>query len=470
MKNPFRNSILRAALEELQQPEQQEVTTETPEQDPSPADVTATDVANQDTIAELQEQVETLSDEQYEGDVQNISKNSEEVEEDLEEVVAAATALEELADLAFIAARTGGSTKLLNGTLALAVEHQCQRIGLPNPIAALEAEGADVSDVKDVSKSIGERAKAAAKAAYDAIIAFFKKIKDWVAGFIKSVIEMFNPIKEQAAELNKQIKDLKPGAEIENEAFIKALGLTKTDAQADFEDYAKFASTAYAMFTGAGLLDAIAAFANSQTANEAEANMEKFLGVLGSKLFTVAGVTKSSSAHERVMHSPKLIGGSQLTYSYDPVFESGDDKMSKDSTVGAHRAKVTMDSVETVAPAKIGVPSEQKARVMLQTIARWPDDVKRVSDAVEKLSSKIKSSVSEENVNVESTNSVNVNVRNIIIRNFMGTANQLIMVLVPMLARQNVQVSRKYIAYIKQSLQASKGPVATSDSRAVATV
>ena len=472
MNNPFRNSILRAALEELQQVEQQEVEVTTPVDgaDSSQADISATDVASQDAVAALQEQVETLNDEQYEGDVQVISKNSEEVQDDLEEIVSTASALEELADLAFFAARSGGATKLLNGTLALAVEHQCARIGLPNPIAALEAEVSDVTDVKEVSKSIGERAKAAAQTAYNAIIAFFKKIKEWATNFIKALIEMFNPIKEQAAELNKQLGSIKPGAEITNESFIKALGLTQADAQADFENYAKFASASYAMFTSSGFLDAIEEFATAQNVNEARDSMGKFLGVLGSKVLTVAGVTKSSSRFERVMHSPKLIGGSQITYSYDPNLESGDSTMQEDSTVGLHRSKVTMDSVETVSPAKIAVPDQQKARVMLQTIARWPDDVKRVADAVSKISDKVKNSVNKDNNSIDVSENHAVIERNIVIRNFMATANQLIMVLVPMLARQNVQVSRKYISYIKQSLQASAGPVKTSDSRAVATV
>lgn len=461
----FRNPILRAALEELSQVDaaQQEPV----EQEPSTADVTATNVVNQDTVAELQDQVEALQDQQYEGDINDISKNSEEVQDDLEEIVSTASALEELADMAFAAYQSGTATKMFNGLLSLGVEQQCHRIQMPCVIAALEAEKPDVSDARDVSKSIGERAKAAAAKIYESILNFFKKIKDWAVQFFKGVMEMFNPLKKQAEELTGQLKDLPAGGQIENEAFIKSLGLTQPNAQKDFEDYAKFVTTAYATLAGGGLMDAIGAFAGAQTASEADGYMTSFLHAMNDKLFTVTGATGSRQVVETLMHSPKLIGGAQITYHFDPANESNSSTINHDKVLGNHRVKISMDKVETVTPAKIAVPDQQGARNMLQLISKWPDDVKRVSDAVDKLEAKVKSSINSNNGTITSDQNEETATRNIIIRNFMATVNQLILVLVPMLSRQNIQVSRKYIAYVKQSLAAASAK--ESSSRAVAT-
>lgn len=441
MRNSFTNPILRAALEQLQAEDTSVVA------EASPVDVEKTEVENVDAVAELQSEVDQKEDQVYENDVAQLEANGEEVEEELNEIVDAADALEQLADLALLTASKGLATKTFNAAISIGIESQCRRIGAPSIVAALEEEalalgydapkGVTKAADKDAALTLGERAKKMAEALYKSVAEFFKRIKQWVFEFADKAMSMWENTTAKAEELLKSLGELRDGAVIEDQGFIKSLGLPGTDASKCFEDYGRFAAGSYNAISSRDLYSEITDLTKAQNDQDVKNTTSLALAFLTRTLFTVASTDGDDNA--TVALTPKLVGGIEMKLTY----KVGDDKK---STV----IKISTEKVETVAPSSINGPSAAAARDMLRNILNWSKYGNEVKTRVKEMEAALA------NARKEAKSEEEASAKRKAIANLISLTSQLTTVLFPSVMRTNAQVSRKYVAYVAKAIAASK--------------
>lgn len=426
-----RNSILQAALEELQA---SGVSEESPPTD-STSVVASTDVEPVDAVAALQDKIEDLEDKTNAVQADAIVANGQQVQADLDEVANAAVALENLGNLALATGHAGQATVGFNASIALGIESICTSLSFPSIVAALEAEQPDASapgKENEAAKSLGERAKDTAKTLAASMIAFLKKIKDWFIAFLGRLSEGLLGTAKIAKDLHNKLGPLKDGVEIKDEAFIKSLGLVSDNADADFKAYGMFSAKVYAMLTNKNMLDGVVRIASATSADEVNNSTQAFFQIMSKSVFTTAaGVEDPNVAYSAA--SPRLIGGVQY------VIET------KKFAVNSSNCKITVDTSEDLkTPASIHGPKTSDAREFLNLIVHWSDDAPKLKDSLNALD-KATGLVSGNDISFSAGAA----------RAFMTIVTQLVTVLSPSVVNQNTKVARKYIAYCKKALEAS---------------
>lgn len=386
--------------------------------------VQATDVENVDAVAALQERVAVLEDENavMEGDL--IEVGGDKTQDDLDEAIDSAAALESLGLLAMATYRNGTATVQSNAGIAIGVEHICSNLSLPSIVAAVEEDGIDGQ--ADAAKNLGERALAASKKILASVVAFFKKIKEYLTNFFKEQFNIFNRIVQVAKDVDSQLSDIKGGIDIKDPA-IKTLGLVTGNVYKDFKDYLEFSTSIMTTLADESMYRSISRLMSRDAAGDVSSVFDQVTSSI-SKCFPMSREGKDGTTMETHDMMP---GGMLYSFAYKKTPEGGFSCKVRAVDIPVKE----FDTVKTMNPAQ--------THELLMMITEWTPLLAKMNKSLARI---------DANVNLNNADPATPEA----VRTFMSVVTQLTTVLAPMVVRLNAQISRKFFAYVKIAQQASK--------------
>ncbi len=438
MRKPFnsKNSIVNAALEalaadaagseggELADGGIKPVDTSGGTPPESTEQVQATDVENVDAVAALQERVAVLEDENAVKETDLIEAAGDQVQDDLDEAIDAAVALESLGELALATYRNGTASLQSNAGIAIGLEHICSSLNFPSIVAAVEEDGVD--NQGNAAKNLGERALAASKQIMKSVIDFFKRIKGFLVTFFKEQIAVFTRVTQVAKDIDAQVTNLKGGLDIKDPA-IKSLGLVSGDVYKDFKEYIEFSTSVMSALADESMYRSVGRLMAKDAAGEVESVFNDVTSMIA-KCFPMSRDGKDGTTLETHDMMP---GGVLYSFAYKKTPEGGFSCKIRATDVPVKQ----FETLKTISP--------QQARELLMSISGWSTLVDKMNKSIARL----ESSVNLNNADTASPEAV---------RTFMSVVSQLTTVLAPMVLRMNAQVSRKFFTYVKIAQQAAK--------------
>lgn len=418
-----RNSIIKAALEELAA---DQAAGEGSEQPSSTEQVQSTNVENVDAVAELQERVVELEEQNGVMESDLIEANGDKVQDDLDEAIDSAVALESFGRLAMATYRSGTATTQSNAGIAIGLEHICSSMGMPNIVAAVEADGSDSHG--DAAKNLGERALDASKKVLASVMAFFKKIKDYITSFFKEQINIFNRIVQVSKDVDAQLRDIKPGISIKDPA-IKGLGLVSGNVYKDFKDYIEFSTSVMETLANENLYRSVSRLMSRDAAGDVSSVFDDVTSSIA-KCFPMSREGNEGTTLETHDMMP---GGLLYSFAYKKTAEGGFSCKVRATNIPVKE----FDTVKTI--------SASQTHELLGMITNWTPLLAKMNKTL----ARIDANVNINNADPSSPESV---------RTFMSVVTQLTTVLGPMVVRLNAQVARKFFTYVKIAQQTSTAP------------
>lgn len=411
-----RNSIIRAALEEMHAGESADST----------KDIESTDIENVDAVAELQDRVEVLETEKDEMEGEMTEAAGEKVQDDLDAAIDSAVALESLGRVAMAAYRSGTANKHFNAAVAIGIEHICSNLDYPCIVAAVEEDSPD--SVGNAAKNLGERALAASKKMVQSVVAFFKKIKDWFVSFFRPQLDGLLRTLEIMKTMMKEVNDVDSSLKIEDADFIKSIGFTEENPFVEFNRYAAFANKAMKYFGTSSLFDTIAGLLDRNASDKTEEIFKKVIDDL-SDIFPVK---KNTNGEFTLSSGPVVLGGGSIVLNCTTTSET------------EHKFKTgIVPAANPKAPSSVSVMNPGQFDTIFALLSEIVGNSKKVQDKISKVDGII-------NLNdVDTVTAENV-------RLFMMVMNQITTVLVPALLRVNNSTLRKHSAYMRKCIEISK--------------
>lgn len=438
-----KNVFINAALEELNA-EESKVEKQIGVTDASVVETT-------DAVAQLQEQHDELKTENagleaevFDNDVTQIETNAESVSDDLEEVVQAAAALEELSCLADLAVKKGQVNKATVATLAFGLEQITNRLGMPSVIAALEGDTVDVLESQQAS-TIGEKAKDKSKELFERLVAGIAKVIGWVVALFRKLSAPFLDLSARAKKAEALVGSIDESKEITNEVFINSLKLVAQhgDPSKQFADFEKIVPYALRWVFSDSSINALNHTFHEFVLHNGQPDVPKIKQHLdGLTDYASRNIFKTINRAEQPT-TGALIGG----IGYTLVIKESED--SNGITSKAVSVVINRD-VETESPKSIPVVEKKLATTFLQN-AQVLLDFKPYESSLKKLEDLAKKTKDVNFDDIPLQNSTRA-----ALQYYISVINSLGLSLIPALARHNLFVVSSFIKYVEESAKASK--------------
>lgn len=462
------NRFIQAALEELQQ--EANVGSQTDagnspsgvvaENAPAAAATAVTETnidSNTDAVAELMEknselQTENteLQEESFDNDVDAIAASSDSVTDDLEETVQAGAALEELAHIANMTAKSGQANQASVAGLYMALEAISRNAGLKSSGPALEALALD--GPQGQAESIGKEAMGKAKELGKRLIASIKRIIGWVIGIVRQLLTRSAKLAERAnaaLELISEGNALDRTKSIDASPFITSLRLVEGggDANQQFKAYGALASkTLFGFFNDSFVSKLNATFESSIRGGSQQPGakeLNEILKLLMGTVFTENGNSGDSGAPESVSDrdltvgkTVPCVGGSQLYLAATLDL--------KPSDTAYYHIGLVKNQPKFDTPKTIPVVDRALAEDMLPLIRLWMGEQKNLENRLKKLENMGKDFEPEPGTTIPA------------VQQFLSVLTTLATSCIPQFLRLNIQNSTNFIAYVEKSVSVSK--------------
>lgn len=448
--------FITAALESLKNE------TEAVQLAPQPAIAETNVNTDNDVVAQLMEKNTQLDEvvvakesEEFDNDTDIIQSTSDSINQDLEEVVHAGAALEELANIIDMSIRAGQVNKATNASWAHALETYSYFGGIDTNVAALESAVATTDDPGEHAKTLGETAKNKAAEIVKKLAEGIKRIAGWALNILRNFFARSKQLAEKAKLLGGRVNEIDESKTIDAEVFIASLRLVEGggDPNKQFEDYGHFSAKGLYGFFNNSFTQAYAdAMKELKTAdgygeeavNKVTHKVIQIIKVLMSTLYPEHGnISDVNGAVPSAVETKDLtvsltkpcIGGLQLALAATLDVTNGKDTWFCKSGPAKTQPKIDV-------PTSVPVVSKKLAQDYLALIQQWMRD----------------QSILEENVKTYQA----VNVVDIFsgspesLRRMLSVLTTIMSGCMPYLLRLNIQNSANFIAYVERSLAASK--------------
>lgn len=440
------NSFIKAALEAMDQ----EANTDSTQQVTEVAIV-----APDDAVAELMEKNAVLEDnnaqlqeESFDNDTEAVVGVSDSINQDLEDVVKAGSALEQLAELCEYTARSGLANTATLASHVFALEQICEGIGLASPVPALEAETLQLEGPKEKTESIGAKAVEGAKELGRRLIEGIKRVLGWIIGVIRALVLRGEKISSKAQELLTRIDSIDSSKQIDAKPFIISLKLVQGGGSPSdqFDNYFKTATkTLYGFFNSSFKANLEQAAKATGTPEEVRSKLSKVLQAAFDNIYTENGtsgdvateVPKEVQESNLVVGLTKpCVGGLQLYLA--STLENGEVFYAR---AGAVEKEAVFD-----APDSIPVVEKALAKQGLVLVKKWVADQKELEKTMAGLS----------NVQIPST------VTSDAVAHYLRVLSSLVTGSAPHLLRLNLKNAAAFVAYVDKSITASTAGTAST--------
>lgn len=410
--------------------------------------------ALEDAVAELQEQ-------NFDNDLDALDTSSDSVHEDLEEAVAAGAALEELAHLASMTAKSGMANKASVASLAFALEQISERAGVSGTAALEDSNiamynGSSADGAKAQAEGVAKAASDQAQGIYQKLVAGIQRIIGWIMNVVRQVFSRYTSLTGRIAACSKELDSIDEDKTIDSKPFISSLRLVKGagDPDKQFKDYAQLASKTLFGFFNNSFATRVVASINHLKEEESDdvknAGMQELTNVLRAAMSVIytehgngadAGVPKDIAEKDLTVGlTPPTVGGGQL---YLAATLDGGEKW-------YCRGGVAKKQPEFDMPDSIPVVNKATADHMFGIITKWILAERELQHVLGILrGSKIVSSVTGV-----------IGVKGETVHRYLSTLSALATGVMPHLLRLNYQNSVNFITYVEKSIAVSKASYA----------
>lgn len=451
------NVFITAALEAMQD---QGSSTAAPAVTETNIDYTTDAVAElMEKNAQLEDSNSEMKEEAFDNDLNAVETASDTVNQDLEEVVNAGAALEQLAELCNYTVRSGQANQASVAGLVFALEQITHTVGLTSPIPALEAEAMQLDGPKDQVTAVGNSAIEKTKELGKRLLDGIKRIIGWIIGVIRTAMARSTKIGERARIAMNLIASIDESKTIDAKPFISSLRLVEGggDANKQFEAYGKLATkTLYGFYNDS--------FKKNMSSEHITKMLERRFEVgetynkemrqtLCEVLKTALSViyTEHGDSTDVSTEIPSSIKDQALTVGLTEPCVGGL-QMYLAATIDSMdenwycRAGIAKKEVKLAHPDSIPVVNKTLAKDLLNVIQKWMSDQKKLESILVGIGEMPVSSGPTILLKDLST--------------YISTLSAMVTGSVPHLIRLNLQNSASFVAYVEKSAAVSKTTVA----------
>lgn len=447
MTTRYKNSFIRAALEELDEPAVTEVSVD----------------SSTDAVAELMEKNTTLEtnnteleEESFDNDVSAIAGASDSTHADLDEAVNAGAALEALAELCDLTIKGKFANKATVASHVFALEQITSSLRMPSQIPALEAlalpNGASgPTSAEEQTKSVGNKALDIAKNIGKKLAEGIRRIVGWLMGVLRNLVASSKKIEERAEAAYKLIDTIDATKKITAGPFIASLRLVEGggDVNAQFTEYFKLADTALNGFFNKSFVQHMHdAFNSTSTAKEFQ---EKLSKVTQSALDTM--FTEHGDASDVSVEIPEHISDKDLSVGLTKPCVGGLQLFLATTHADANkwfcRAGVAKKELKFDAPSEIPTADKAMARVALKSATNLVKSHK----ALESTLSNIGGLKGKADIDTASMSA------------YLATLAAFATSVAPQLLRLNMKNASALVAFVEKSIAVSKPDAAPKEDK-----
>lgn len=453
MTTRYKNSFIRAALEELEVPE-----AEAPGAAPA---VTEVDVdSSTDAVAELMEKNATLEnanteleEESFDNDVAAISGASDSTHADLDEAVQAGAALEALAELCNLTIKGKYANRATVASQVAMLENITSGLGMPSQTPALEALAIGNDSPEEQTKSVGSKAMDIAKNIGKKLIEGINRIIGWIINVLRNLGDTSKKIQERAEAAYKLVDTIDATKKITAGPFISSLRLVEGggDANKQFEEYFKLAEASLNGFFnqsfGKHMYDT---FVKNDTPKMVQGKLAKVTQAAMDTMFTEHGDASdvSSDIPEAISDKDLSVGLTKPCVGGLQLFLA---TTHGDSDKWYCRAGVAKKELKFDSPSEIPTADKSMAKTALKSAVNLVKSHKE-----------FEANLREIERNARSLTGGNTEVDTASMSAYLTTLAAFATSVAPNLLRLNMKNSSALIAYVEKSVSASK-PEAKKD-------
>jgi hypothetical protein len=336
----------------------------------------------------------------------------------------------------------------------MALEQMCYRAGLTNPIAALEAETAQLEGPGEKTASIGETAKAKAVEIGKKLMEGISRLIGYLINVVRQLMARGDQIAKKAESLLSQVDSIDESKTITSGPFIASMRLVEGagDPSKQYEDYARMASkTLYGFFNDkfiTAMSEAIrdVGGVGGTSSDFTVGTLEKLTAILKALMGSIytehgsgADVTGTipATVTEQMLtvgKTPACVGGLQLALAATLEPKSENEWFCHS---GPSKTQPKTDARES-----IPVIDKATAKQMLNVIGKWMKDQKELERQFAKIQQKNRAG------QILSTQAA---------KKLLSVMTALSTGCVPYLIRLNLHNSATFVAYVEKSIAVSKG-------------
>lgn len=452
MNTRYKNSFIRAALEELDEPAVTEVVVD----------------SSTDAVAELMEKNTTLEtnnteleEESFDNDVSAIAGASDSTHADLDEAVNAGAALEALAELCNLTVKGKFANKATVASHVFALEQITSSLRMPSQIPALEAlalpnGAAAPTSADEQTKSVGAKALDIAKNIGKKLAEGIKRIIGWLMSVLRNLVASSAKIEKRAEDAFKLIDTIDATKKITAGPFIASLRLVEGggDVNAQFTEYFKLADASLNGFFNKSFTQHMHnAFVGNDTPKMAQIKLAKVTQSAMDIMFTEHGdasdvtseIPESISDQELSVGLTKpCIGGLQLFLATTHA----------DANKWFCRAGVAKKELKFDTPSEIPTADKTMARLALKSATNLVKSHKQFESNLSEIERK-GSALSDGSAEVDTAS----------LSAYLTTLAAFATSVAPNLLRLNMKNASALVAFVEKSISVSKPDAAPKEDK-----